>query len=102
MKRERLIEILSKVDKEVNKDYTDYDLIDYITCLKEVQKEEVDTERWWNIWESVYEVSDGVYLKYSYAKATGDNTPSDLGYEDNGLDDIWEVKRKEVITYKYI
>ena len=97
MKRERLIEILSKVDKEVNEDFTDY-----VTCLKRVDYQEVDEHRWWSIWEDVYEVETGVYLKYSYARTTGDSTPSDLGYEDKGLDDIWEVKRKEVVTYKYI
>jgi len=101
MKRERLIEILSKVDKEVTKDFTDYDLIDYVTCLKEVHSEQVDEYRWWDIWEDVFEVDSDVYLKYTYAKATGDLTPSELGYEDNGLDDIVEVIKKEITTYTY-
>ena len=102
MKRERLIEILSKVDSEVTEDFTDYDLIECVTCLKRVDYEEVDESRWWSIWEDVYEVEPDVYLKYSYARATGDRTPSELGYEDNGLDDIWEVQRKEVTTYNYV
>ena len=33
MKRERLIEILSDIDKEVSEEYTDYDLIEYVTCF---------------------------------------------------------------------
>ena len=102
MKRERLIEILSDVDKEVSEEYTDYDLIEYVTCLKEVQNKKIDEQRWWDINESVYEVKEGVYLKYFYASSTGDRTPIELGYEDRGLDDIIEVQRKEIKTYVYI
>jgi len=102
MKRERLLEILSDADKEVSEEYTDYDLIEYVTCLKEVQTQKIGEERWWDLNESIYEVKEGVYLKYFYASSTGDSTPSELGYEDGGLDDILEVQRKEIKTYVYV
>ena len=102
MTRERLINLLSKVDSTITEEYTDYDLIEYVTCLKRVASEEVDTERWWDIWEDVYEVEPGVFLKYAYARSTGDSTPCELGYEDNGLDDIWEVNQKVITSYAYV
>jgi len=102
MKRERLLEVLSSVDKDINDEYSDRDLIECVRCLKTVNSELEDESRWWSTWADVYEVQDGVYLKYYYARATGDNTPSELGYEDNGLDDIFEVKREVISTYTYV
>lgn len=102
MKRERLLEILSEHDNDITEEFTNYDLIEYVTCLKQVHSELVDDYRWWDIWEDTYEVVTGVHLRYSYAKATGDSTPSELGYEDSGLDDIVEVRQEVISTYKYV
>ena len=89
-------------DPEVTEDWSDSDLIDYITCLKEVQSElHDDGPRWWHIWRSVYETKDGNFICYKYAVATGDNTPSELGYEGNGLNDLCQVHKKQVTTYVY-
>lgn len=94
MKRERLIEILSNADKNITEEYSDNDLIEYIDCLSTQENEMVDESRWWQTWEKVVKVEDNVFLKLSYARSSGDSTPHELGYEDNGLDDVWEVKEK--------
>ena len=102
MKRERLLEILSAVDSEVTEEFTDSDLIDYGTCLQKVQDEMVDEARWWQYWEAVYKVQDGVFLCYSYPRSSGDRTPWEQGYEGNGLGDIWEVQEKIVQRTVYV
>lgn len=100
MTKEELIKLLN--DPEITDDWTEHDLIDYVTCLKEVSSTLVDDDpRWWHIWESVYETKSGKYIKYIYPVSTGDNTPSELGYEGYGLEDLSEVFRTETITYTY-
>ena len=101
MERKRLLKILSDTNPEVNEDYTDSDLIEYVTCLKKVHDEQIDESRWWSEWEAVYEVKEGVYLKYAYPRSTGDSTPSELGYTDYGLDEIWEVEKFIVEVAEY-
>ena len=102
MKRERLLEILSHADKKVTEEYTDSDLLEYIDCLSTQENEMVDESRWWQIWEKVVKVENDVFLKFSYARSSGDGTPHELGYEDNGLDDIWEVKERVVSKTEYV
>lgn len=99
MKKEELISLLN--DPEITDDWSDSNLIEYVTCLKEVHSELYDDYRWWNIWESVYETKNGNFIAYKYAISTGDNTPSELGYEGNGLDDLAQVHRKQITTYIY-
>ena len=101
MKRERLLEILSAHDKKITEEYTDSDLVEYVSCLKQVHSERVDDRRWWDIWEAVYEVVPGTYVRHTYAVSTGDSTPKELGYEGNGLADIAEVTQEVISTYKY-
>lgn len=99
MKKEELISLLN--NPEITDDWSEYELIDYVTCLKQVHSELTDSRRWWDTWESIYETEDGKYISYQYARSTGDNTPSELGYEDCGLEDLTEVFKTETITYTY-
>ena len=101
MKRERLLEILHEQDETVTSVYTDADLLEYIDCLTTQENEMVDEERWWQIWEKVVKIGN-VFLKFSYAVSSSDNAPAELGYEDNGLDDVWEAKQVPVTKMTYV
>ena len=102
MKRNTILEILSHADNKITEEYTDNDLLEYIDCLPSQEDKMVDENRWWQTWERVVKIETDVFLKVSYARSSGDSTPGELGYEDNGLDDVWEVKERIVTKTEYV
>lgn len=66
-----------------------------------IYEEEVDARRWWNDMFYVVKI-DGKYIGFDGAETTGDNSPSDVGWEFD-MESICEVEKrveiKEVVTF---
>ena len=78
------------------------DILEFLSCCPEMQSEVVDEYRWWNEVEYVVQVKD-IFLKYYNAESTGDNTPTELGYEGiSSINDIIEVQPKVIQTTIYV
>ena len=77
-------------------------IIEWIRYSDEIYSEIVDTKRWWKVVFRVVEI-DGMFIGFDDAETTGDNSPSDVGFEFNP-ESIVEVEKvveiKHVVTYQ--
>ena len=77
-------------------------IIEWIRYSDEIYSEIVDTKRWWKVVFRVVEI-DGMFIGFDDAETTGDNSPSDVGFEFNP-ESIVEVEKvveiKQVVTYQ--
>ena len=77
-------------------------IIELIRYSDEIYSEIVDTKRWWKVVFRVVEI-DGMFIGFDDAETTGDNSPSDVGFEFNP-ESIVEVEKvveiKHVVTYQ--
>ncbi len=70
-------------------------------CGNEVYREKGDSHRWWNdVW--IVKDIDGMLIGYDGAETTGDNSPTEVGWEFNDSS-ICEVKAvtKTITTTVY-
>lgn len=78
---------------------TDESIIETIITRKRVWSGNADVMRWWINWFSVVEI-DGMLIGFNDALTTGDDSPSDKGWEFDPSS-ICEVVAKEVTTTIY-
>ncbi len=78
------------------------DIYDYLDCLSPIQTTVVDSYRWWDEMETVVELEKDFFVAFTDAHSTGDNTPSDLGYEQPPISDIREVRKKVIEQIIYV
>lgn len=97
---EKVLRDLTEIGNDENLESNIELVFECLGCLSEVQSEIVCENRWWDDVETVVEFN-GIFIKYPYAKSTGDSTPWELGWERPGLDDIGIVTPHETITVKY-
>jgi hypothetical protein len=65
-----------------------------------IYKESLGDHRWWTEWFCVTKIKD-VFIGYTWATTTGDNSIWDAGWEFD-WDSLCEVEPKEVVTTIYI
>jgi len=73
-------------------------------CCKHLHSEKVTSLRWVDVYFNVVEL-DGVLIGYQDYQTTGDNSPSDCGYEfdPDSICDVEKIEEtKVVVTYKKI
>ena len=99
------LEQLYKLEPKLKEDNYEKlsDIIEYLSCCSVVHKELVYESRWWNLYEYIVKLNSDAFISYVTAEATGDNTPTELGFEqsDYGLDSIHEVVPVQVTTTVY-
>jgi hypothetical protein len=78
---------------------TDADLRELLTESEEVYSELESTHRWWDTWVHVVEF-EGRFFQYSWAKANGDMSIFDLGWEFD-WNSVVEVYPKEIKAIIY-
>jgi hypothetical protein len=98
--RELLVDLAGDVDAD------DEELEE---CLREcgdvVWDGNEDEHRWRIEYEVVAKFMDGDkvrYFKYSACKGTNDNSWEDAGYDFEGIDKVYEVFPKEIVTTVYV
>lgn len=75
-------------------------IFEALSCLPSVQEGLVDSMLWWEIFENVVKYKE-FFISYPYARATGDLTLHELGWEGPSLDDIRLVELHETVRVSY-
>lgn len=77
------------------------DIYEILSCSKELDSETISELRWWNEVEKVVELTANTFVSYITAEATGDSTPTELGWERPSINTIKRVYPERVVTIRY-
>lgn len=92
--------VTERLRAEGETNITDEIIIDTIRCAKKVWEGDEDEHRWWVNTFKVVKIGD-MLIGFGNAKTTGDNSPSEVGWEFDPST-ICEVEPKEVTTTVYV
>lgn len=101
-KIKRHLEEFNKKNKWEMEDNWIYETLE--ECGKEVYSEDLGDRRWWKDLFIVKEI-DGMLIGFNSAATTGDDSPSDVGWEfdeESICEVVKEEETKVIVTYKQV
>lgn len=100
-----MIDYIKKSMQVVDREPSYSEIMEFLTEEPELQNERVYESRWWDEYETVVKLpnlEEDIFVLFTYAETTGDNSPSDCGYESPGIGSLTQVFPKEITKVVYV